>query len=311
MSNYNDYLSEQEAFALQDSSPALQYYGAGLKLRQALIKDVGFRPNDKYYVDGINGNNNNDGYSWETAFKTIQYALNKARYLNGTTTIDSSVGHHKYVFVAPGVYNEQILFSGYNIHLIGTAYNIGNVDYGVVINKDEAVTTTCVVGFTGAGIEIANLQIHNAAAIPTLYVPTPGDGCWVHDCFMDGDETNATYGIQWADCRNSIISGNRVMGHVTAEIKVGTDGTTWFRNSQVIGNHVASAGGKGIYVPTGTICGAADGSIIAHNYVIGTATVGIHQESAGAYVLVADNWVQATTPVTDAGTGAADNHNAS
>lgn len=293
---------------LNKAFPEGQFSGLG----NAIMKAGGVdQMDDSVYYVKKTGNDNNDGLSWDTAFLTIQAACNKARYLPGTTTIDSSNDRDKWIFVAPGQYNEQILFSGYNIHLIGLQYKLGNVDYGVVINKDEAVTTTCVVGFTGAGIEIAGLQIHNAAAIPTLYVPTPGDGCYVHDCFMDGDETNATYGIQWEDCRNSIIENNRVMGHVTAEIKVGNGGATWFRNSQVIGNHISTAGTKGIYVPTGTICGAADGSVIASNYVVGTATVGIHQESAGAYVLVADNWAQATTPVTDAGTGAADNHNAS
>lgn len=306
----NNYLSNAQSKAINNLSPGNQEYLVGTRLKSALDLGVGFMDEQKYYVHP-NGSDSNDGLSWETAFKTIQHACNIARYVKGTTTIDDSKSRDKYIFIFPGVYNEQVLFSGYNIHIIGLHYKLGNVDYGVVINKDEAVTTTCVFGFTGAGIEIAGLQIHNAAAIPTFYVPTPGDGCWVHDNFMDGDETNATYGILWADCRNSIIENNRVMGHVTAEIQVGTDGSTWFRNSQVKGNHISSAGGKGIYVPTGTICGAADGSIIAHNYIIGTATVGIHQESAGAYVLVADNWVQATTPVTDAGTGAADNHNAS
>lgn len=263
-----------------------------------------------YYVDGANGSDSNSGLSWDKAFATIMKAVNTARYLPGTTTIDSAKGRDKWIFVAPGQYNEQILFSGYNIHLIGISYKIGNVDYGVVINKDEAVTSTCVLGFTGAGIELANLQIHNAAAIPTLFVPTPGDGCWIHDCYLDGDDTNATYGLQISDCRNSIIENNRIFNHVTAGMMLGSNGT-WFRNSQVRGNHISGTQGKGIYVPSGTICSAGFGSQIAHNYIMGTCTIGIHQEAAGAYVLIADNWIQASTAVTDAGTGDCDNHTAS
>jgi hypothetical protein len=301
MSNYSDYLTEQEAQNIDNLMPGLQNDRVGTKLRYSLMKDVGFRLEDKYYVDGL---------SWETAFKTIQKACNIARYQKNTSTIDSSVGHHKYIFIAPGQYNEQILFSGYNIHLIGLMYKLGNVDYGVVINKDEAITTTCVVGFTGAGIEIAGLQIHNAAAIPTLYIPTPGDGCWIHDNVLDGDDTNATYGIDWPDVRNAFIENNRIFNHVTAGMRLGSNGK-WCRNSQIKWNHIAGSQGKGIYVPSGTICSAGYGSSIMHNTIVGTCTIGIHQESAGAYILVGDNWVQATTPVTDAGTGAADNHNAS
>lgn len=306
----DQFLSLAESIDINNLSPGNQVHAVGSKLRNALNHGVGFMDEQRYYVHP-DGSDDNDGLSWETAFATIQNACNVARYVKGTTTIDSSTDRDKYIFVFPGVYNEQVLFSGYNIHLIGLHYKLGNVDYGVVINKDEAVTTTCVVGFTGAGIEIAGLQIHNVSAIPTLYVPTPGDGCWIHDNFIDGDDTNVTYGIQVADCRNSIIENNRVFGAVTAGISVGTDGTTWFRNSRVTGNHVAGTTGIGIQVPASTICGAGDGSIIAHNYIVGTCTTGIHQASAGAYVLVADNWVQATTAVTDAGTGAADNHTAS
>lgn len=304
----NDYLSEAEARSIDNSSPVNQLYGVGSKIRNSLIRNIGFRANEKYYVSKA-GSDINDGLSWETSFLTITKALNTARYQAGTTTIDSSNDRDKYIFVAPGQYNEQLLFSGYNIHLIGVHYRLGNVDYGVVINKDEAVTTTCVVGFTGAGIEIAGLQIHNAAAIPTLWSPTPGDGCWIHDCIIDGDDTNTAYGIEIDDCRNTIIENNRLFNFTTAAIQVGSNGT-WFRNSQIIGNHISGTQGRGIIVPTGTIAGAGYGSIIAHNYIMGTCAVGIHQYAAGAYILIADNWIQATAAVTDAGTGACDNHTA-
>lgn len=302
-----NYLSNAEAIAINSLSPGNQKYDVGGALQAAL--NAGFMNEQKYYVHP-DGSDNNDGLTWDTPFKTIQHACNIARYVPGTTTIDSSKDRDKYIFIFPGVYNEQILFSGYNIHLIGLSHKVGNVDYGVVINKDEAVTTTCVVGYTGAGIEICGLQIHNAAAIPTLFSPTPGDGCWIHDNYLDGDDTNATVGISIKDCRNSIIENNRIFNHVTAGIQLGDNGT-WFRNSIVKGNHIAGSQGKGIDVVSGTICGAGFGSVIAHNYIIGTCSIGVHQQNAGAYVLIADNWIQASTAVTDAGAGAADNHTAS
>jgi hypothetical protein len=305
------HLSLSEARQINQLSPGNNLFAVGERIRNSLNMGIGFKEEERYYVDGVNGNDNNDGLSWETAFRTITKGVNAARYLPGTTTIDSGKDQHKYVFIWPGQYNEQVLFSGYNIHVIGLTYKIGNVDYGVVINKDGAVTSTAVVGVTGSGIELANLQIYNNSAIPTISMPTPGDGCWVHDCFISGDDSNATYGIQILDCRNSIIENNRIFGHVTAGISVGNGGATWFRNSQIIGNHIAGSAGNGIEVVAATICGAADGSVIGHNYVIGTCAIGIHQANAGAYVLVCDNWIQATAAVTDAGTGSADNHTAS
>ena len=305
-----NYLSAGEAMKINNMNGDAQNTQLGSAIREALQGNVGWKDGERLYVDGQLGNDNNTGESWDNAFKTIQAALNKARYVSGTTEVDYSKNRRRYVFVFPGVYNEQLLFSGYNIHLIGLSYKVGNVDYGVVLNKDGAVTTTAVIGVTGAGIEIAGLQIHNEAAIPTLYMPTPGDGCWIHDCFFDQDDTNVTYGIQIDDCRNCIIENNRIFGFQTAGIKVGSNGT-WFRNSIIQNNHIAGSTGKGIYVPSGTIAGAKDGSVIRSNTIVGTATTGIHQESAGAYILIADNWIQAGTALTDAGSGDADNHTAS
>lgn len=305
-----NFLSAGEAISLNNADPLHQNIQVGTAIRTALQGNIGWRESERYYVDGQNGSDYNTGDAWDNAFATIQAALNAARYVPGTTNIDDSKNRQKYVFVYPGVYNEQLLWSGYNIHLIGLSFNVGNVDYGVVINKDGAVATTAVMGVTGAGIEIAGLQFHNEEAIPTLYMPTPGDGCWIHDCFFDQDDTNATIGIQIDDCRNCIIENNRIFDFQTAGIQVGSNGA-WFRNSIIRNNHIAGSTGKGIYVPTGTIAGAADGSVIKGNTIVGTTTTGIHQEAAGAYVLIADNWIQAGTALTDAGTGDADNHTAS
>ncbi|NIP22292.1 MAG: hypothetical protein GWN67_00375 [Phycisphaerae bacterium] len=52
-----------------------------------------------YHVDGVNGDNTNDGLTRETAFKTIQRGINVAEDLDT-------------VLVWPGVYNEEISFWG-------------------------------------------------------------------------------------------------------------------------------------------------------------------------------------------------------
>jgi len=308
-----NFFTQGEANHINNMNKEAQNVRLGDAVKTALVGNIGWKDGERLYVDsliGIDTEANGQGQSLDKPFKTIQYALNVARYVPGTTNIATAKNRRRYVFVAPGVYNEQILFSGYNISLIGLMYKLGNVDYGVVINKDGAVASTGVLGFTGAGIEIANLQIHVEEAIPAIIVPTPGDGCWIHDCVLDGDGVNATYGIQIPDCRHTIIESNKIIDFQTAGISVGGSGT-WFRQSAIIGNHVMGDSGIGISVETGTICTAVQGSVIAHNYIVGACTVGIHQKEAGAYVLIADNWIQATTPVTDAGTGAADNHNAS
>ena len=59
-----------------------------------------------YYVDGENGNDANNGLRWETAFKTIQHALDVAR------------GWAK-IYVRADEYDEALVFNYPNVRLIG------------------------------------------------------------------------------------------------------------------------------------------------------------------------------------------------
>jgi len=56
-------------------------------------------PPVSFHIDGVNGDNNNDGLTRETAFKTIQTGINEAN--DGDTLL-----------VWPAVYTEEILFEG-------------------------------------------------------------------------------------------------------------------------------------------------------------------------------------------------------
>ncbi len=79
------------------------------------IVDMGayeFRGMFNLYVDIINGDNNNDGLTLETAFATIQKAIDVSE--NGDT-----------VFVYPGTYQEEIKFLGKAITVQGIATEEG------------------------------------------------------------------------------------------------------------------------------------------------------------------------------------------
>jgi len=273
---------------------------------RALIEPYG----NVYYVDG-SVNSSGDGSTWEKAFKTIQEGLNKARYTAGTTNINTDKDRQVYVYVAPGQYNEQVLWSAYNVHLIGVQ-DIGNIDYGVVVNYDGSSGSPAAMAFSGAGCSIQNIQINMATAYPALYLSV-FDGCLLKNVTLKGDGTNATIGIWGANVKESVIDSCHVHDFQTAGIHVGQGdgGDTYFCTSEIKNCKVSGDGTTGIMVHANAVATAALGSFIHQNKIVGTCTTGIHQDAAGAYVLISDNWIQAGTAVTDDGTGAADNHTAS
>ena len=67
---------------------------------------------ETYYVDGVNGNDSNDGLSLETAFATVQKGINTAK--DGNT-----------VLVYPAVYSEAVNFAGKAIMVQGVATTTG------------------------------------------------------------------------------------------------------------------------------------------------------------------------------------------
>jgi len=71
----NSYISNDEAMVLNNASPANQLVGLGSKLQNALA--VGVQMGQKWYLDPVNGNDDYDGLSAKTAFKTLPYAYAK------------------------------------------------------------------------------------------------------------------------------------------------------------------------------------------------------------------------------------------
>jgi hypothetical protein len=290
-----NYLSMDQARKLNNASPDMQLALVGDRLRLALNGQIGFKQNAKLYVDGITGNDSNDGYSWESAFKTIQAACNKARYVNGVATIDTIRNRDVYIFIAPGQYNEQVLFSGYNIHLIGCG-PLSNGDYGVVINYDDAITTTAVMGFTGAGLEIANICFNGAHAIPLLLLASVSDACWIHHCWFKGDDSKTvTIGISCA-IKNSIIEHNIINGCITG---INVDAGAWFNNSIIRKNKITNV----TNILNVDATAVATESEISENAGIGSST-GIVNASSNDILIYGNHTKPA---ISDGGSAAGDN----
>jgi len=255
-------------------------------------------PENVYYVDDVNGLDANDGLSPATPFKTIMKGLNMARRITGSTTIDDTKDHQGFVFVAPGHYNEQLLFSGYGVHLVGLGSPVPGKDYGVSINYSGAVVAApSVVAFTGSGNSIRNVHVTvGAVALPAIYMAVPGDNNLIEGCVLEGDGATATVGIEAESLKGSWIRGCVINGFVTAGIRSVGVADSYAINGGIEDCQIfapTAAGAKGIFMDVNMV---AYNFRINHNFIDvkggGATGKGIDLDFAGL-VFVTDNYIVA------------------
>lgn len=294
----NKHLSISEAETINNMNREAQNTALGSAVMTAGMGNIGWKDGERYYVDdaiGLDSEANDQGKTIDKPFKTIQYALNIARRIPGTATLDYSKARRRYVFVSPGQYNEQILFSGYNISLIGLGQR-SNGDYGVVINYDDAVAATAVMGFSGSGLELANICLNSATAIPILLLADTSDAVHVHDCWIKGDNSKTvTIGISCA-IKNSIIEDNIINGCITGiDVAAGA----WFNNSIVRRNKITNVT-NGIAIAATAVCTESE---ISKNHVVGSTSSIVNGQATD--ILITGNWSKPA--LSDAGATAGDN----
>jgi len=269
-----------------------------------------YRKNQVFYVDSVNGSDDNSGLNPDEAYATLDKGIDQARYLPGTTTIDSTKSHHTLVLVAPGHYNESLLFSGYNITVEGMIAGRPGKDYGVSINYDGAADTTAALAFSGSGICLRNLHIYCEEAIPALYI-AGGYNNLIENLVIECDGTNATYGIHCASLKGTVIKDCVIQGAVTAGIWMegGADRYAIHGGIYDCQIHSDATGAAGILF---------DSTIVGYNFDIqgnridvlggGAGSIGIDVNYTGQ-IFITDNRVRAhTTAIDTEGEGALWNH---
>lgn len=290
-----NYLSIGEAEHIDNMNAEAQNVSLGSAVRTALMGTVGFKDGERIYVDSVNGDDVYDGLSLDQPKRTIQAAVNLARYIPNTATIATNKDRRRFIFVMPGQYNEQVLFSGYNISLIGIGHK-SNGEYGVVINYDDAIVATAVVGLTGSGIEIANICIQCSKAIPALLLDSVSDAVHVHDCWIKGNNAKTcTIGIS-AAIKNSIIEDNIINGCITG---INVAAGAWFNNSIVRRNKITNVT-NGIAIANTAVPTESE---ISENFVVGSTSSIVNSQATD--VIIVNNMVK---PVeSDAGSTSGNN----
>lgn len=265
--------------------------------------------NRHYFVSEDWGSDTNDGKSWQNAFASFEKGIDMARFDAGSTSaIAADKGQRAFVFVAPGQYNEttQLLWSGYNISVIGCGTGVPGKDYGVSFNYDGTASSTAAFLLSGSGNEIYNFHVYCDAAIPALYI-AGGDNNHIHNIVIECDGTNCTYGIQADSLKGSRIDGCYIDGAITAGIYVDGGADRYMINGHIRDCHIYSSTSNayGIHVDNGLVCRnfPIDRNIIELS--TGSSGIGIWVDATSSgYPTCTDNYVSvasSASPITHDG----------
>jgi parallel beta-helix repeat protein len=241
----NSYLTLPEARIINDLMPGNQNLQLGSKLRNALNLGMGIKNGSKFYVDGTNGSDTDyDGLSWDTAFKTIQHAVDSCG--NGRGDV---------IFVAPmrsAKYTENVLILEHQSIKILAPWgpwttrmraSDGTTKYAITPVGGIA-TSGCAFVVLSRDVEIAGFGIDGGGGYCGIYC---GDGyrisatydensagCYFHDnYFLDA----SNYGIILDGCSANVMIENNVFErYVYAGVEVGPGGSRTVQRPIIRGN---------------------------------------------------------------------------
>lgn len=141
---------------------------------------TGVAPGDDYYVDSVNGSNDNDGLSWANALATLDYAIGLCTASRGDR-----------IFLAP--WHAENLTAADTVDCDVAGVEIIGVRHG---NQMPTFSTTAAAGsitVDAANVTIRNIKLLANFATGTtsgLTITASGDGCTIDGCYFR--DTSAT-----------------------------------------------------------------------------------------------------------------------
>lgn len=227
----NQFMTIGEAEVLNSLMPGNQNIGVGSKIRNALLNAIPART--KWFVDGTNGGDDKDGLSWETAFSTIQKAINSASAFDTIIVIPKAMPVGS---TDPVSYAENLIIPATleGLSLIG--YNTGRTQGGLPqIRKgsgSSALLTVrapgCLIanlGFNGGSSTGGGILLDDDGSTKVAFGTTIF-GCHFKNCVGSTATDSRTGGaIQWASTGGGwqvLIKGNRFYKNVCDIVLLGT-----------------------------------------------------------------------------------------
>lgn len=156
-------------------------------------------PGDEYFVDATNGDDTNNGESWERALATIDAAVGKCTANNGDR-----------IYVAPFHTENLGADSAIDIDVAGVSV------IGVRVGRQmPTLTATAVAGdckLAANNVTIQNLRFVGGIDATTGVIEITGDDCAVLDCEYRDSTGQATDIVVTDNAMRLLIDGLRVIG---------------------------------------------------------------------------------------------------
>ena len=217
------------------------------------VTPLGKTPGNVFYVDYVNGDDNNDGRMISTAKRTIGSALTLCVNNNNDT-----------IFVQEGDYNnEQVTVNVAGVHIIGP-------------NPRTLVTGVSFI-VTADNVEIAGFLMNHSSV--DYLVEITGDYCYLHHCMIYRVlEDDPFIGLRLHNSSNSILEDNRILiprGPETTALPNLSHGiliTGTSNDCAITRNEIYACDGDGIRLVGGT----AHNLYINYNKIFSCANIGIN-----------------------------------
>ena len=237
-----------------------------------------------YFVDKNQGDDNNNGLSWATAFASITQAIT-AHTAYRATRAGQSVD--TWIMIAPATYAENIVALPYSCHMIGLGH-IGT-DKATEISPETGIA----MAGTCSGLHLYNIRFEGEGS---------GDICdfgtlncsIIDNCQFVPKSASMAAALSFDNCKETIIRNNRLTTgaalYVDFGIKFNGGNEKYCHNSIIEDNQIVGAvkaAGTGIYIQN--TCTASGAVIRKNRIILAGAGKGIDENSDQA--MVYDNYV--------------------
>ncbi len=141
----------------------------------------------------VDGSNENDGLTWETAYATIQFALSRV-YASDTLPVTIQLG--------PGEFSDSSTSETFPLPLVSHVTLMGSGTGATTLNSES--TESALMGFFDTGSVVADLAVTGSEG-PGIHLTESSPE--IADCLITGFHNNVNGGGMLCDTSSPIVTG--------------------------------------------------------------------------------------------------------